>query len=76
MNEIELLKKRIKQTELQLKKLELGTKNEVTEDLISSLILQKAVLKKDLELLGKNPLVEKFKKIIPHKEKLICDYFN
>ena len=77
MDNKQQLKKRIQQVELQIKKLDLhATNSPVCEDLYNSLILQKAVMKKDLEELSKNPLVEKIKKILPHKEKLICDYFN
>lgn len=77
MNEKQLLKKRIEQIELQIKKLlQCSSNNEISENLHNSLILQKAVLKKDLENLGKNPIVEKLKKVLPHREKLICDYFN
>lgn len=71
------LKKRISQIELQIKKLNThASTSEVCEDLYNSLILQKAILKKELENLEKNPLLEKVKKLIPHKEKLICDYFS
>ena len=77
MDNRQQIQKRIQQTELQLKKLSASNSvNEVSEDLINSLILQKAVLKKELEESGKNTIVEKIKKIIPHKKKLICDYFN
>ena len=77
MNEKQLLKKRIQQIELQLKKLlQCSAGNSICDDLQNSLILQKAILKKDLENLNKNTIFEKFKKILPHKEKLICDYFN
>ena len=77
MNNKLQLKKRIAQTELQIKKLDLHASNsEVCEDLYNSLILQKAVMKKQLEELEKNPLIEKFKRLLPRKEKLICDYFN
>lgn len=77
MNEKQLLKKRILQIELQLKKLtQCDSSNEVCVGLQNSLILQKAILKKELENLYKNPIVEKIKKIVPRKEKLICDYFN
>ena len=77
MNNKEQLKKRIKQTELQLKKLNINTSaSEVCEDLYNSLILQKAVLKKQLEELDKNPIIESLKKLAPRREKLICDYFK
>ena len=76
MNNKDQIKKRIQQTELQLKKLTLHTtSSEVCENLYNSLILQKAILKKELENLEKNQLIETFKRMIPKKEKLICDYF-
>ena len=77
MNNKLQLEKRIQQIELQIKKLDMQTStSEVCEDLYNSLILQKAIMKKQLEDLKKNPIVEKIKKILPHREKLICDYFN
>ena len=77
MNNKQQIEKKIKQIELQLKKLTLtSTGSDVCEDLQNSLILKKAILKKDLEILNRNPLVEAIKKIVPRKEKLICDYFN
>lgn len=77
MNMEKQIQKQVQQIELQLKKLSLqASGSEVCEDLINSLTLKKAILKKDLQDLRKNPIVEKFKKILPHREKLICDYFN
>lgn len=77
MNNKEFLKKQIHQTELQIKRLiEHSNGSEVCEDLFNSLILKKAVLKKQLQNLEKNSLIKGIKRIIPHKEKLICDYFS
>ena len=77
MDNKQQLKKRIQQAELQIKKLNMHTTDsEVCEDLYNSLILQKAVMKKELQDLEKNPFIEKIKSMIPRKEKLICDYFN
>ena len=77
MNNKQQIEKKIKQIELQLKKLTLNSSNsDICDDLQNSLILKKAILKKDLEILNKNPIVESIKKLIPHREKLICDYFN
>ena len=77
MNNKQLLKKQIHQTELQIKRLQAHSNNtEICEDLYNSLILKKAVLKKQLENLEKNPLIEGIKKLVPRKEKLICDYFS
>jgi len=70
------IKKKIQQTELQIKRLNAHSSNsEVCEDLYNSLILQKAVLKKEFEELEKNTVLEAIKKIIPRREKRICDYF-
>lgn len=77
MNKKQQIEKNIKQIELQLKKLTLNSCNtDICEDLQNSLVLKKAILKKDLENLNKNTLIESFKRLIPKKEKLICDYFN
>ncbi len=71
------LKKRIALTELKLKQLsQHRSASELCESLFNSLILEKAIMKKELEELEKNKVIEKFKKLIPHKEKLICDYFS
>ena len=77
MNDKLQLKKKIEQLELQIKKLSLqANENEICVDLYNSLILQKAILNKQLADLDKNPLIENIKKIIPRRKKLICDYFN
>lgn len=71
------LKKQIQHKELQIKKLHLHqTSSDVCSQLYNSLILEKAILNKELELLEKNPIVEKIKRFLPKKEKLICDYFK
>lgn len=77
MNNKQKIKNKILQVELQIKKLHLHSSNsDVCEDLYNSLIMQKAILKKELDDLNKNPFLEKIKKVLPKKEKLICDYFN
>ena len=77
MNNKQKIKNKILQIELQIKKLHLHSSNsDICEDLYNSLIMQKAILKKELDDLNKNPLLEKIKKVLPKKEKLICDYFN
>ncbi len=71
------LKKQILQKELQIKKLHLHqSTSDVCNQLYNSLILEKAILKKELELLEKNLIVEKFKCLMPKKERLICDYWG
>ncbi len=77
MNTKQQIQKRISQIELQLKKLnEQSCSNSVCDDLLNSLIMKKAILKKQLKDLSKNSLVEACKKILPRREKLICDYFK
>ncbi len=71
------LKKQILQKELQIKKLNLHySSSDFCNQLYNTLILEKAVLKKELENLEKKPLVEKLKKTFFKREKLICDYFK
>ena len=71
------LKKQIQHKELQIQKLHYHQKtSDVCNQLYNNLILEKAILKKELENLEKNPIIEKFKKILPKKEKRICDYFK
>ena len=77
MNTKQQLKKRIAEKELQIKKLHLHqTSSDVCNQLYNTLILEKAILKKELEQLEKNKFIEAIKRIVPKKDKLICDYFN
>lgn len=71
------LKKQILQKELQIKKMHLHqSSDDLCNQLYNSLILEKAVLKKELELLNKNPFVEYVKKSFSPKQKLICDFWK
>ena len=73
----EQLKKQIKQKEIQIKKLHLHQNStDFCNSLYNTLILEKAVLKKELDELSKNPFVEKIKRSFCRQEKLICDYFK
>ena len=77
MNKKQILIKKIQQKELQIKKLHLHqTSSEVCEQLYNTLILEKAVMCKELQELNKNPIIEAVKKVVPKREKLICDYFK
>ena len=77
MNRKQLLKKQIHQKELQIKKLHLHqAANDVCNQLYNTLILEKAILKNELQQLEKNPIIEAVKRILPKKEKLICDYWQ
>lgn len=77
MNNKALLKKEIHQTELKIKRLKAqSNRTQICEDLYNSLIIKKAVLKKQLEEANKNPVIERIKKLFPRREKLISDYFS
>ena len=77
MNKKQQLLKRIQHKELQIKKLHLHqASNDVCNQLYNTLILEKAILNKELKELDKNPIIEAVKKAIPKREKLICDYFK
>lgn len=67
----------IHEKELQLAKLsEHINKSEVCSDLYNKVLLEKAILKKQLEDLQNNTLVNRIKHLLPRQEKLICDYFR
>ena len=77
MNTKQQLIKRIKEKELQIKKLDYHkSSSDVCNQLYNTLVLEKAILKNELEMINKNPIIEAIKHIKPKKEKLICDYFN
>lgn len=66
----------IKEKELQLAKLkEHIDKSSVCADLYNKVILEKAILKKELQD-SKNSIVDNVKKLFPRKKTLICDYFR
>lgn len=70
------LKKQIFQKELQIKKLHLHqSSSDVCAQLYNTLILEKAILKKELDDLERNSVTEKIKSFFASKEKRICDYF-
>ncbi len=67
----------IREKEIQLAKLrEHIDKSEVCSDLYNKVLIEKAVLKKQLEDLQNNSLVNRIKHLLPRQERLICDYFN
>ncbi len=72
----DVLRKKILQKELEIKKLHLQPKSELINDLLNSLILEKAILKKELQNQETNIVIDKIKKFFQKKEKLICDYFK
>lgn len=67
----------IREKEIQLAKLKehIG-KSSVCSDLYNKVVLEKAILKKELENSQKNKIFENIKNLIPRKKTLICDYFK
>ena len=67
----------IREKEIQLAKLkEHIEKSSVCSDLCNKVVLEKAILKKELENSQKNKIFENIKNLIPRKKTLICDYFK
>ena len=67
----------IKEKELQLKKLkEHIDKSSVCSELYNKVVLEKAILKKELENLGRHSVLDAVKNLLPRKKTLICDYFK
>ncbi len=67
----------IREKELQLSKLSQHIdKSDICSDLYNKVLLEKAILKKQLDDLHNNSILNKIKHLMPHKEKLICDYFK
>ena len=76
VNRIQNIKKQIKQKELQIKKLQLHESSDVCSQICNKLILEKAILKKELKDLSTNRFISNIKKMFRSKETLICDYFK
>ena len=67
----------IKEKEIQLSKLkEHIDKSEVCSDLYNKMLIEKAVLKKQLDDLQNKSIANRIRHLFPKKEKLICDYFK
>lgn len=70
------LQQHIEEKESQIQKFRMRLKSsDLCESLYNKAILEKAILKKELEELDKNKFVETIKKILPKKKERICDYF-
>ena len=67
----------IAQKEKELSQLQYcADKSEICSDLYNKTVLEKAILKKELDELGQNKLAQKIKNFLPKKKVLICDYFK
>lgn len=51
-------------------------KSYICSQLYNKVVIEKAILKKQLDDLSKNKLAEKVIRLFPRKKTLICDYFN
>lgn len=76
-NKTKHLKDAIKEKELQLAKLKLHVdKSSICSDLYNKVVLEKAILNKELQDLEQNNFLDNVKKLVPRKKTLICDYFK
>lgn len=67
----------IKEKEAQLLKLAVHVdKSNVCSDLYNKVVLEKAILKKELKDLERNKFLDNVKSIFPRKKMFICDYFK
>ena len=67
----------IARKQVQLDKLaEHVDKSFICSQLYNKVVIEKAILKKQLDELKKNKLAEKVVRLFPHKKTLICDYFG
>ena len=67
----------IREKEVQLSKLrEHIDKSEVCSDLYNKILIEKAILKQQLDDIQNKSLVNRIKHLLPRQEKLICDYFR
>lgn len=74
---INALQKDISEKEIQLSKLECHVdKSTICSDLYNKVVLEKAILNKELQDLENDTLVNRVKKLVPRKKTLICDYFK
>lgn len=66
----------IKTKEIQLAKLkEHVDKSSVCSELYNKVVLEKAVLRKELQDMKRSRILDEIKSFLPRKKKLICDYF-
>lgn len=71
------LKDAIREKEIQLSKLRAHVdKSTICSDLYNKVVLEKAILNKELQDLGQNHFIINVKRLIPKKKTLICDYFK
>ena len=73
----EKLKQSIRDKEIQMKKLApLIDKNPICSNLFNKVLIEKAVLRKQLEELNNDTFFGRVKRFLPKNQTLICDYFK
>ena len=73
----EKLRQSIREKEIQMKKLApLIEKSSVCSNLFNKVLIEKAVLRKQLEELNNNTFFGRVKRFLPKNQTLICDYFK
>lgn len=75
------LKQAIREKEIQLAKLNPHVnKSSVCADLYNKVVIEKAILNKELKDMESEgtftPILNKFKRVLPRRKVLICDYFK
>ena len=67
----------IEKKERQLEKLaEQVDKSYICSQLYNKLVIEKAILKKQLDEINQNSFTKNVVRLFPHKKTLICDYFG
>lgn len=71
------LKDSIKEKEIQLEKLKVHiNKSSVCSDLYNKVVIEKAILNRELQDLNDDNLLNNIKNLMPRKKTLICDFFK
>ena len=74
---IEKIRSNVKEKEIQLEKLKPHVdKSTVCSDLYNKVVLEKAILNKEIQDIECDGLFIKIKNLMPRKRTLICDYFK
>ncbi|MDR1168718.1 MAG: hypothetical protein LBK53_07520 [Heliobacteriaceae bacterium] len=69
--------KSIKEKEIQLAKLkEHVDRSSICAELYNKIVLEKAILKKELSDISGSRFIENIRRLMPHKKIYICDYFK
>lgn len=76
-NKTQDLKKALQEKENQLHKLKAHVdKSSICSDLYNKVVLEKAIIKKEIQDLDNKNFLGSLKNLLPKKKTLICDYFR